>query len=166
MGKHMKFTKQITINASADKVWEVAGRKFADIGEWATGVSKSSAHNNTPTINSSPVGGRVCSTSFGEASEDFTAFDDAKKTFSFKGVFESNMFDKLINSLEVVSINENTSEVRITPEIDLKILGKLMYPMIKMNLSKAIDMVLSDMKYYVENGKPSASKLAAIAKQK
>jgi len=160
----MNFTKQISVNAPAEKVWDVFGRDFANIGMWATSVSNSATNNELPSVNGSPVGGRVCDTSFGKISEEFTAYDDDKKTFSFKGVFISKMFESVTNSAELQSVDENTTIVKITPEIKLTFIGTMMSPLIKMQLSKAIDEILDDLKYYVENGKPSPKKLASQQK--
>jgi len=160
----MKFTKQVSVNASAEKVWGIAGRDFANIGVWSTAVSHSVADDKLACVNNSPVGGRVCDTSFGKISEEFTAYDDDKKTFSFKGVIDSKMFKSLTNTMELTSIDANTTEVKITPEVELSFIGTLMSPMIKMQLSKAIDQLLDDLKYYVENGKPSPKKLASQKK--
>ena len=160
----MKFTKQVSINASAEKVWQVAGREFADVGVWATAVSHSVANNKLPSVNNSPVGGRLCDTSLGKASEEFTAYDDKKMSYSFKGVFKSKMFNDVTNTLEVTSINANTTKVHITPALKLTILGSLMSPMIRMMVSRTTDEILDDLKYYVENGKPSPRKLASQRK--
>lgn len=157
----MEFTKQIIINASADKVWAIAGRDFANVGKWATAVSHSVANDKLASVNGSEVGGRFCKTDFGTASEEFTAYDDDKKTYSFKGVFDSKMFNDVISSMEVISIDANTTKVEITPSLKLTLLGILMYPMIRMKISKVTDEILDDLKYYVENGKPSARKLAS-----
>ncbi len=161
----MKFSKQITVNASAEKVWDILGRDFANISVWSTAVSHSIANDKLASVNNSPVGGRFCDTSFGKISEEFTAYDDAKKTFSFKGVFDSRMFKSVINTSGLTSIDENTTEVSFGPNIELSFIGTLMYPMIRMMLSKAVDVILDDLKYYVENGKPSPRKLAAQQKQ-
>ena len=160
----MKFSKEIIINAPADKVWEVAGRDFANIGNWATAVSHSEANNKLPTVNGSEVGGRICKTAFGTASEEFTAYDDAQKTYSFKGVFDSKMFNDVTSSMKVTTTEDNQTKVEITPALELTFLGTLMYPMIRMQLSKVTDEVLDDLKYYVENGKPSPRKIASQKK--
>jgi len=160
----MKFSRELTVNASAEKVWDIYGRDFANVGKWATAVSSSVANNELAKVNHSPVGGRTCETSFGKISEEFTAYDDDKKTFSFKGVFDSKMFDSVINSSEIISINENTALVKVTPDIKLSFLGSLMSPMIKWQLGKAVDQILDDLKYYAENGKPSPAKLASQQK--
>ena len=111
------------------------------------------------------MGGRLCKTSIGKISEEFTAYDDQNMSFSFKGVIASKLFTSLTSTNKVVSLNENTSEVTVTPHIELSFLGILMYPLIKLQLSKAVRGGLDDLKYYVENGKPSPAKLAAIQKQ-
>ena len=157
----MKFSKKILINATADKVWEVAGRDFANVGKWATAVSHSTENKELACVNGSPVGGRVCQTSFGSASEEFTAYDDEKKTYSFKGVFKSKMFNNVTSSMKVESVDGNKALVKIVPELELTILGILMYPVIRMMLNKTTDEILDDLKYYVENGKPSPRKLAS-----
>lgn len=160
----MKFTKQITINASADQIWNIAGRDFAKIGDWATAVSSSTANDKLDSVNGSVVGGRLCETAFGTASEEFTEYDDAKKTYSFKGVFDSKMFNNVTSSMAVTSIDDHSAKVEIIPALELTLLGVLMYPMIRMQISKVTDEVLDDLKYYVENGKPSPRKLASQKK--
>jgi len=160
----MKFVKDITIKASADKVWKIAGHDFANIGKWATAVSHSSVNDKLTSVNGSPVGGRLCKTSFGTASEEFTAYNDDKKSYSFKGVFDSKMFNNVTSSMEVKSIDTKTTRVEITPALELTLLGTLMYPMIRMQISKTTDEVLEDLKYYVENGKPSPRKVASYKK--
>ena len=160
----MRFSKQVTVNASAEKVWDVAAHGFAKIGDWSTAVSHSAANNELAPVNNSPVGGRLCETNIGKISEEFTAYDDDKRTFSFKGVFDSKMLRSVTNTTELRSIDENTTEVRITPNIELSLIGSLMSPMIKMQLSKLTDQLLGDLKYYIENGKPSPEKLAAQKK--
>ena len=74
------------------------------------------------------------------------------------------MFNSVTNSAEVTSTDENTTVVKITPEIKLTFLGTLMSPLIRMQLSKLTDQILDDLKYYVENGKPSPSKIASQKK--
>ena len=160
----MKFSKEAAINAPLDKVWNVYGRDFANIGKWATSVQSSSANTELPPVNNSPVGGRVCATSFGNISEEFTAYDDAKKTFSFKGVFKSPMFKSVVNSSELHSQGEGSTVVKITAEIGLSFTGKLMSPIIKMQLNKALDEILSDLKHYVETDRISPSKVASMKK--
>ena len=64
----MEIERQVTINASAKKVWDIVGTKFSDIAEWASFVQES--HDN-PDLE--PGEGRVCQTSFGPVSETIGA---------------------------------------------------------------------------------------------
>jgi len=160
----MKFSKDITINAPAKKVWDILGHKFADVGQWSSLVSHSVINNDAPKVNKSPVGGRLCETSIGKISEEFTAYDEKGMTFSFKGVITSKVFSNVISTNAVTAIDENTSKVTATPNVDLKAIGILMYPLIKMNLGKLINQGLIDLKYFAENDKPSPEKLASQKK--
>jgi hypothetical protein len=160
----MEFSKKIIVNAPADKVWDILGKDFANIGTWSSAVFKSVANDALPSVNNSAVGGRYCDTSFGKISEEFIAYDDDKKTFSFKGVFSSKMFHSVVNSTGVTAINDNKTEVHFGPNIKLSFIGMLMSPMIRMMLGKAVDSILADLKYYVENGKPSPAKVASQKK--
>jgi len=157
----MKFSKDITINAPAKKVWDILGHKFADVGQWSRLVSQSVINNDASKVNNSPVGGRLCETSIGKISEEFTAYDEEGMTFSFKGVITSKVFSNVISTNAVTAIDKNTSKVTVTPDVDLKALGILMYPLIKMNLGKLIKQGLIDLKYFAENDKPSPEKLAS-----
>jgi len=160
----MKFSKQIKINAPAEKVWNILGRDFENVGKWATLVGHSEINTEAAVVNGSHVGGRLCSTSIGKISEEFTEYDDQNMSFSFKGIITSKLFTKVISSNKVTAIDENTSKVTATPQIDLTFLGTLMSPLIKLQLGKSVDEGLEDLKYYVENGKPSPAKLSAIQK--
>ena len=157
----MKFSKDITINAPAEKVWDILGHKFTDVHQWARSIPHSTVNPHAERVNGSPVGGRLCDTSIGNISEEFTAHDEEGMTFSFKGVIKSVMFTRVVSSNKVVSVDADTSKVIVTPQIDLTLLGKLMYPLIKLNLNKTVNEVLADLKYFAENDKPSPEKLAA-----
>ena len=121
----MEFSKNITVNASTGEVWDVLGRDFANVGVWSTAVSNSVANDKIASVNNSPVGGRLCVTSFGKVSEEFTAYDDDKKTFSFKGVFDSQLFKSIVNTAELTSVNENTTVVKITPDGAIHLTGPM-----------------------------------------
>lgn len=51
----MEFTVQVSINASAEKVWEVISTNFNDISEWSSFVITSHGIPNLPTGS-----GRIC----------------------------------------------------------------------------------------------------------
>jgi len=88
----MEFEKKVVIQASAEEVWNVLGRDFENVSKWATLVSNSEINTEAAVVNNSPVGGRLCNTSIGKISEEFTEYDDQNMSFSFKGVITSKLF--------------------------------------------------------------------------
>jgi hypothetical protein len=160
----MKFSKEIVINAPAEKVWDIIGHRFTDVGQWARSITSSVINHDAEKVGSSPVGGRVCETSIGHISEEFITYDEEGMNLSFRGMIISKMFDSVISTNLVTKINENTSKVTITPSIDLTFIGMLMYPLIKVSLSKTLNEVLDDLKYFSENDEPSPHKVKAMRK--
>jgi len=76
--------KTDTINASADRVWEILSDEFTDVGSWASAVDHSEAHDKAPAPAGASTGRRTCQVpGFGFTDERFTRFDAANKTFSF-----------------------------------------------------------------------------------
>lgn len=161
----MKILKEVSINAPAEKVWNIVGHNFAKIGNWDGSVSSSVINNDFPKVNDSPYGGRVCETSFGTIKETFTAYDETGMTFSFQGDITSKLFSNVINTVTVIAVNENTSRIIASPNVDLTFLGKVISPLIKVGLGSAINKGLEDLKYYAENNKISPRKLAAQKQQ-
>jgi hypothetical protein len=155
----MKILKEVSINAPADRVWDIVGHNFAKIGNWDGSVSSSIVNNSFPKVNGSPYGGRVCETSFGTINEKFTAYDEKGMTFSFQGDITSPVFSNVLNTVTVIPVNANKSRVITSPNVDLTFLGKVMSPLLKAGLGSAIKKGLEDLKYYTENNKISPRKL-------
>ncbi|MFT7614591.1 MAG: hypothetical protein ACI9J3_003573 [Parvicellaceae bacterium] len=157
----MKFSKEVTINAPAEKVWDIVGHNFADIGKYDGLVSSSVINHDLPKLNGSPYGGRVCESSFGTINEKFIEYDEGGMTFSFQGDIKSPVFSNVINTVAVIAVNETTSKIIATPNVDLTFLGKVMFPLIRLSLGSAVGNGLLDLKYFAENDKVSPRKLAS-----
>ena len=147
----MKFSKDIVINVPAEKTWDILGHKFTDVSQQSRSISNSVVNTNASTVNNSPVGGRLCETSIGKISEEFTAYVEENMTFSFKGVITSKMFSNVVSTNTVTVIDEHTSKVVVTPHIDLKLLEILMYPLIQ--LSTQQDNKRSSYRFKILRGK-------------
>jgi len=157
----MKILKEVSINAPAEKVWDIVGHNFAKIGNWDASVSSSIVSSDLPKVNGSPYGGRVCETSFGRINEKFTAYDEKEMTFSFQGDISSPIFSNVLNTVQVFSVSANQSRIIASPNVDLTFLGKVMSPLIKAGLGSAIKKGLEDLKYYSEHNKISPRKIAS-----
>ena len=62
-----QLSTHLSIDASADQVWDLIGPGFARVGEWATSIQASTAVPTIPqlaavTAASAPVAGRTCTT--------------------------------------------------------------------------------------------------------
>jgi len=92
------LTRQITVEAPADAVWDLVGRRFDRIGDWATAIPASTAIASAPpgtaptrspalTVVDAPVAGRVCQTGvrlLPQVTETIVAYDDAARTLTYQ----------------------------------------------------------------------------------
>jgi hypothetical protein len=92
------LTRQFTVEASADAVWDLVGRRFDRIGDWATAIASSAAiaptpsetaptRSPAPTVVDAPVAGRVCQTGMRllpQVTETVVAYDDAARTLTYQ----------------------------------------------------------------------------------
>jgi Polyketide cyclase / dehydrase and lipid transport len=85
----MNFSSHIIINAPAETVWDIVGRQFDRIGEWATAIPASAAvpqdAPGEPTV--APVAGRVCDTGIRmlpQATEMIIAYSDRDRTLTYQ----------------------------------------------------------------------------------
>jgi Polyketide cyclase / dehydrase and lipid transport len=85
----MNFSSHIIINAPAEAVWDIIGRQFDRIGEWATAIPASAAVPpdvpGQPTVTAAPVAGRVCDTGIHmlpHATEMIIAYSDSDRTLT------------------------------------------------------------------------------------
>lgn len=160
--------KTDTINASADRVWEILSNGFADVGSWASAVDHSEAHEKAAAPAGAAVGGRTCEVpGFGFTDERFTRYDDADKTFSFSIEAEKipGFFKNLESTWKVVPTGPNTSEVttKIAGEAT-GVMGALASPMMKRKFSGLLNQGYEDLRFYAETGQVSDAKRKAQAK--
>lgn len=155
------------INATADRVWEITGPGFGEVGKWSTTVDHA-------TISGEPeFEGAVCSTrscdlnakGFSSINEKITAYDAKNKTLSFdivEGV--PGFVTRAYSHWEVIKVSETTSKLKVTTTMEMKkFMGGLMGGMIEKTINKTIPLIQSDLKVYAETGEVSESKKARMA---
>ena len=148
----MELTRQTTINASADKVWKILGADFNNISEWASFVLESKADPDLPD-----GGGRVCQVAgFGATTESLYEFDDQRRKLGFTFVGKKNPFfmKEIKNGWQVEPKGEDQAVVHTDIQVKLMPVFKqlLSGPMSKM-MGKRAEKILSELKYFSENGK-------------
>ena len=147
----MQFAKQITINTSADKVWEILGTNFNEISEWASLVLESQAIPDLPTGS-----GRICQVKgLGETYEKLENFDNQNREFTFtlKSAKLPFFMRRIANTWHVEPQGDNQAQVSVSSDITLlPLFSQLLSGKIHKGLVKSADDLLAELKYFAENG--------------
>src|SRR5262245_20260635 len=87
------LTSTVTIDASADHVWDTIAHQFGRIGEWATAIPASIAIPPSRTVThdhivvEAPVAARVCVTGIRtvpQVTETIVAYDQDARTLTYE----------------------------------------------------------------------------------
>lgn len=146
----MNVIREVTINASAEKLWRILGEDYDKVGEWTSEVPISSPNPDLPAGQ-----GRVCTTDgFGDAKETITEFDEQRRALSYVAEIEKMPFfvKQMGNSWRVEPKGNNRAVVHMHMQGKLlPIFAQLMGPVMKRKLAKSADTLLEELKYYAEN---------------
>jgi hypothetical protein len=170
----------ITVEAPADAVWEVVGRQFDRIGDWATAIrasgavtqarpdaspSRSGAASNAVDAAAAagpPVTGRVCHTGIRllpQVTETIIAFDDAARTLTYQASGLPAYVAAARNTWTVTAIDERHSRVSLHARFDTRgLLGALARRVILLQVRRTSGYLADDLRHYVEHGTPSPRK--------
>lgn len=168
----MKLDLNIKINTNIQHVWEVAAVDFANSAKWMTGVFHSSAHQNGG-IENLHCQGRICvldNKSGGlKAEENILTFNDETYTLGFEvlPIKEKGLqlpINKNTVTMNLKEINDNCTLVTWQCDVELKFVGLMLAPLLKLGLRKAFSDLLNDLKVYCETGQVSEKKRKFNAK--
>lgn len=157
--------RSIIIDASVDRVWEELTDNFASIGRWASGLESSSELAGTSQLQDTTSAGRACvAPGFGEVTERFTRLDRDRKRFSYTVEGLPSFVKRVENTWQVTAHGPSRTTATMSMNMETKGIGKLMGPMMAMNLKKQIKAMQADLKHYLETGTISEAKRKANAK--
>lgn len=145
----MELTKQITVNASADRVWKVIGTDFNNISEWASFVASSEANPDLPE-----GGGRVCKVDgFGDVVETIFDYSDENRELAFTLEGGTPFFmQRVENSWQVEALDENRSVVTIGVNAQMMpVFKQLLTSRLSKVFQKRMDVILGELKEFAEN---------------
>jgi hypothetical protein len=124
------------------------------MGEWASTVAHSEVKTDAEVPEGAEVGGRVCRVpGMGEVHECLTAYDELNKTFSYEIQGLPFIVMAASNNWSVATIDGDRS--RVSMEIFARVLpviGWLMIIPVKLQLNKMTQVLLEDLKHFVETG--------------
>jgi hypothetical protein len=124
------LSHQFTVEAPADAVWDVIGRRFDRIGDWATAIPMSTAvgRSNDATaatvppaisgIVGAPVAGRVCQTGvrlLPQITETITAYDDAARSLTYQASGLPRFVITARNTWTVTPLDQHHTRVTCMP---------------------------------------------------
>jgi len=168
----VKFTKKAIVNADADKVWGVFAHGFNDAYKWMASVNHSFAKNNGESFEGCQSDGRVCELSPDgkgiKASEQFLAYSEENKTATIRIDFldAPSFFPVKFNTLEfsLKEIDGGKSEMTWKFCSNIKLLGFVLWPLLRLGFGKFIEDIMEELKFYVETGNPHPRKIKAMKK--
>jgi len=168
----VKFTKKAIVNADADKVWGVFAHGFNDAYKWMASVNHSFAKNNGESFEGCQSDGRVCELSPDgkgiKASEQFLAYSEENKTATIRIDFldAPSFFPVKFNTLEfsLKEIDGGKSEMTWKFCSNIKLLGFILWPLLRLGFGKFIEDIMEELKFYVETGTPHPRKIKAMKK--
>ncbi len=161
----MKVQRKITIEKPAKAVWSVLAEDFDKAGEWMSAVVSSSEKKDGETIEGAEMVGRYCNLTESDngpiADETITCFDPENMKLGIHVVPRNGKIPIEQNNATytLTAIDENSTEVVMDSDLNLKTAGKLLYPVLKAGLNKGFQEQLEELKHYVETGEVHPRKL-------
>jgi len=166
----VKFTKTLKVKSSTDKVWEIFAHGFNDAHKWMASVPHSYAQTNGESFDGAHSDGRVCELSPDQngmkASEKFLAYNEDNKTATVQIDFVNApfFFPVKFNTLDfsLREIDDDQSEMTWKFRSNIKPLGLLLWPLLRIGFGKFVGEIMEELQFYVENGKPHPRKVKAM----
>lgn len=156
----MRIAQTITIAASADRVWDLIGHGFTDMGSWASAVTSSTA--------SASGDGRVCEVdglgAVGPIVEKLTSYDDQQRELTYEVEAGRPAFvASARNTWRVDHLTAGGARVAISAEVELRGLARLATPVTAVGLRLLGGRTLRELRYLVEHGVPAPRKRRRLA---
>ena len=180
-----RLSSAFTVESPADAVWEVVGRRFHRIGEWATAIPASTAIpapagsgagsssaaqvQNAPATLAAPVAGRVCQLGvplLAQVEETLVAYDEANRTLTYEASGMPAFVATARSTWTVVPIDRRRTLVRIDARFDTRgVLGHIGRWAIFAQVGRTNRYLADDLRHFVEDGTPSPRKLQQLLRR-
>ncbi len=165
--KGFDITREITINVSAAKLWNMVGPGFVEVYKWSSNVDHAEGAGN-PEFEGASCSERYCDVNvkgFTAISEKLTEYDENSMVLAYEVKSGMPKFvTKALNQWTVSSVGENKSKLTMKAVFRSKgMMGSLMNGMMKKKMQSTLETVLNDAKVYAETGKVSKAKAERMA---
>ncbi len=160
----MQIKRQFTVNASANKVWDIIGHQFDRVSDWASGVYASHGIKTDAVFQDAAYSGRTCETKIGFLNETITQYDEQQKIVAYKAKGDKMPFfvKGMSNCWTVTPIGPNQTQVDMCMEAALlPVFNLVMGPMMRLQMGGLISQTIEEFQYFAEKGMPHPRKLEA-----
>ncbi len=156
----MKINHEIEIDRPIDQVWDVLANQFADAYKWIASVPKS-YELKEEAIDGAPVAGRMCELSAKGpdglvAHEIITVFDADNYRLQLRATPQNTPsgFPVKHNLLtyQLRPLGDTRTLVSLEAQPQTRFTGKILFPLVKVGLSKAFANLNKQLKAHVEGG--------------
>lgn len=159
----MQVTTAIEIARPIDEVWSLVADRFTEIQSWAASVIVSRPLEEAPATDA-PMAGRFCQFTDDpngfSARETITGYDRDNYRLDFEVVPvnapKALPLKKNNVTITLRQVSPSQTEVRWTAVAELKAHGYLLYPMLKIGVTKQFHGLLEELKAYAEASDASA----------
>jgi hypothetical protein len=155
-------SRELNINVSPDKLWQIIGHRFEDAYIWASSVDHSKG-GGTPEFEGATCSERFCDVNakgFNKISEKLVKYSNEDMTLAYV-VLEGmpSFITHAQNDWTVEPTGIHQSKLVMKADFSLQgIMGRFMKPMMKSKMEKLLDVVLNDAKIFAETGSISETK--------
>ena len=159
----MEIKVKVTINKSANDVWEVMGNQFGHAHVWSSNfiTSKPGGEAKFDGLDYSL---RDTTTERGNTIQELTAFDPASHSLAYEITAGAPEIAKRAASKWYIVEEGGQSVVHMDSIMEAKMpLPEEMQAKLQMGLTASFQQLADELKYYVENGTPHPSKLESIS---
>lgn len=154
----MHITKKTTIDKPIEEVWEVLGNQFGQISNWASIINESKVYGESK-LKGINYAIRETDTAQGITKQEVTSFDPKKHSLSYKSISGTPPIIKEVRAhWSLAKTNSNFTNLEMDFKADMKGLGFILSPLVKIKLGKIGNELLEELKFYVENGQPHPRK--------
>jgi Polyketide cyclase / dehydrase and lipid transport len=169
----------LVVEAPADSVWDVVGRRFDRIGEWATAIPASvaipaptcpSLSASCPAAAAAPVAGRVCETGIRLAprvTEVLLAYDEANRTLTYEASGMPAFVTVARNTWTVTPLDSRHARVSLRAQFETRgLFGHLGRWAILAQVRRTSRHLAEDLRHYVVYGTPSPRKRVQLGRSR
>ncbi len=148
-GQSFTLKSDYVINVSIERLWSILIDEYTEIGKWATSIPYSTPNPDLPEGDL----GRVCAVSgFGEIKETVTHLDAATHSFIYKAEGMPFFIRHIQNAWTLTAEGVGTRvQAHASGEL-MPIAGRLLWPMMRLQMRRVSREFFEDLKYYAEMG--------------